>query len=149
MSFTGLLLGMDTLVAQAFGARALQDARHTLINGAWLAILLTPVTIVLPMASTPAMFAVKVNANVMAECVPYMRALVWGLLPLFLFTAFRRYLQAIDIVKPVTFVLVSANLINFAGNWMLIYGHWGAPALGLKGSGYSTSISRIYMAVAM
>src|SRR4051794_9073600 len=83
MSFTGLLLGMDTLVAQAFGARALQDARHTLINGAWLAILLTPATIVLTMASIPAMTAAHVNAEVMAECVPYMRALVWGLLPLF------------------------------------------------------------------
>ncbi len=143
MSFTGLLLGMDTLVAQAFGARALQDARHTLINGAWLAMFLTPVTVVLTMAAIPAMRAVNVNAEVMAQCVPYMHALIWGLLPLFLFTAFRRYLQAIDVVKPVTFVLVSANLINFAGNWFLI------PIMGLRGSGYSTSISRVYMAVAM
>src|SRR3954453_5387372 len=78
MSFTGLLLGMDTLVAQAFGARALEDARHTLINGVWLAILLTPVTIVLTMAAIPAMVAVKVNEEVMAECVPYMQALLWG-----------------------------------------------------------------------
>jgi MATE family multidrug resistance protein len=143
MSFTGLLLGMDTLVAQAFGARELQDARHTLINGVWLAILLTPVTIVLTMAAIPAMAAVHVNEKVMAECVPYMRALLWGLLPLFLFTAFRRYLQAIDIVRPVTFVLVTANIINFAGNWFLI------PMMGLEGSGYSTSLSRLYMALAM
>jgi MATE family multidrug resistance protein len=95
------------------------------------------------MAAIPAMRAVNVNAEVMAQCVPYMHALIWGLLPLFLFTAFRRYLQAIDVVKPVTFVLVSANLINFAGNWFLI------PIMGLRGSGYSTSISRVYMAVAM
>ena len=143
ISFTGLLLGMDTLVAQAFGARALQDARHTLINGGWLAAFLTPVTVLLTMAAIPAMAAVKVNAEVLAQCAPYMRALMWGLLPLFLFTAFRRYLQAVDIVKPVTFVLVSANLINFAGNLLLI------PPLGLRGSGYSTSIARLYMALAM
>src|ERR1051325_1087812 len=42
MSFTGLLLGMDTLVAQAYGARDQQDARHTLVNGAWVAVALTP-----------------------------------------------------------------------------------------------------------
>jgi MATE family multidrug resistance protein len=149
LSFTGLLLGMDTLVAQAFGARALQDARHSLINGMWLAAALTPVTIALTAASIPVMRAVDVNHEVMAVCVPYMRSLFWGLLPLFLFTAFRRYLQAIDIVKPVTFVLVSANLINFVGNWVLMYGHWGAPAMGLEGSGYATSVSRLYMAVAM
>src|SRR3954452_22255345 len=54
LSFTGLLLGMDTLVAQACGARAMQDARHTLINGTWLAILLTPITVVLTMGAVPA-----------------------------------------------------------------------------------------------
>src|SRR4051812_7668480 len=149
MSFTGLLLGMDTLVAQAFGALEMQDARRTLINGAWLATLLTPVTIALTMGAVPVLYAVGANRNVMAECVPYMTAMLWGLLPLFLFTAFRRYLQAVNVVKPVTFVLVSANVINFVGNYALIYGHWGAPAMGLAGSGLSTSISRLYMAVAM
>jgi MATE family multidrug resistance protein len=145
VSFTGLLLGMDTLVSQAFGARALHDARHTLVNAVWLALAITPVTIALTVAAVPVMRAVNVNRDVMALCVPYMRALSWGLAPLFLFTAFRRYLQAIDIVKPVTFALVSANLINFVANWVLIYGHWGAPALGLEGTGYATSLSRLYM----
>lgn len=149
MSFTGLLLGMDTLVAQAFGARRFQDGRHTLINGVWLAIALTPFTMALTLSSIPAMRAVGVNADVMAQCVPFMTALVWGLLPLFISTAFRRYLQAIDVVKPVTFALVSANIVNFVGNWILIYGHWGAPAMGLRGSGYSTAISRLYMALVL
>jgi multidrug resistance protein, MATE family len=149
LSLTGLLLGMDTLVAQAFGARAMQDARHTLINGVWLGILVTPATVGLTLAAMPLMRAVGVNPHVMTECVPYMKALLWGMLPLFLFTAFRRYLQAVNIVKPVTFALVSANLINFVGNWILIYGHWGAPAMGLEGSGWTTSLSRWYMAFAM
>jgi len=85
----------------------------------------------------------------MAECVPYMQNLAWGLLPLFVFSALRRYSQAVNVVKPVMFVLVSANVVNFAGNWILIYGHWGAPAMGLPGSAWSTSLSRVYMAVAM
>ena len=38
-------------------------------------------------------------------------------------------------MRPVTFTLVSANLINWGGNWALIYGHLGLPAMGLKGSG--------------
>jgi len=149
MSFTGLLLGMDTLVSQAFGARDPQDGRRTLVNGVWLAIALTPFTVGLTMASIPALWAVKANPHVMAECAPYMRNLAWGLLPLFLFSALRRYSQAVNVVKPVMFVLVSANVVNFAGNWVLMYGHWGAPAMGLAGSGWSTSISRVYMALAM
>jgi multidrug resistance protein, MATE family len=149
MSFTGLLLGMDTLVAQAYGRREVQDARHTLVNGVWLAIALTPITAALTLGAIPLMRAVGANPRVMVHCEPYMRAMVWGLLPLFLFTAFRRYLQALNTVKAVTFTLISANIINFAGNWVLIYGHWGAPAMGLAGSGWSTSIARLYMAVAM
>jgi MATE family multidrug resistance protein len=58
-------------------------------------------------------------------------------------------LQAVNIVKPVTFALVSANIVNVLGNYALMYGHWGFPALGLKGSGYSTSIARFYMAGAL
>jgi len=65
--------------------------------------------------------------------------------PLIFYTAFRSYLQARNIVRPIAFAVVSANVINFAGNWLLMYGNWGAPRLGLEGSGISTSMSRVYM----
>ena len=80
---------------------------------------------------------------------PFVHALLWGVLPLLFYTAFRRYLQAMNIVKPITFAVVSANLLNFAGNWLFMYGNWGAPRLGLEGSGYSTSISRVYIALVL
>src|SRR4051794_40303648 len=127
MSFTGLLLGMDTLVAQAYGRRDVQDARHTLVNGVWVAVALTPITTVLTLGAIPVIRAVGANPRVMEQCAPYMRAMAWGLLPLFLFTAFRRYLQALNLVKMITFTLITANIINFLGNYALIYGHWGAP----------------------
>jgi MATE family multidrug resistance protein len=148
-SFIGLLLGMDTLVAQSHGAQNPRDCRHTLINGTWLAILVTPPVIGLILATIPLIRAAGANPAVMAHCVPYMRALLWGILPLMLGTAFRRYLQAVDVVKPITFAQVSANLINLVGDWALMYGHWGAPAMGLAGSGWSTSLSRVYMALVM
>lgn len=149
MSFTGLLFGMDTLVAQAYGRQDLQDSRHTLINGIWLAAALTPITMLLTMGAIPVIRAVGANPNVMTQCAPYMEAMVWGMFPLFLFTACRRYLQALNLVRAITFTLVTANIINFLGNYTLIYGRWGAPAMGLAGSGWSTSLSRVYMAVVM
>jgi MATE family multidrug resistance protein len=74
------------------------------------------------------------------------KALLWGILPLLAFTAFRRYLQAMNIAGPITFAAVSANIVNFVGNWVLMFGHWGAPAMGLEGSGWSTTIARFYIA---
>ena len=47
------------------------------------------------------------------------------------------------------FALVSANLINVLANWILIFGHLGAPALGVNGAGWATCISRAYMATVL
>jgi MATE family multidrug resistance protein len=57
----------------------------------------------------------------------------------------RRYLQGMHAVTPVMFALVTANLINAGANWILIYGHFGFPALGVAGAAWATVISRVYM----
>jgi MATE family multidrug resistance protein len=143
---TGLLLGMDTLVAQAFGANDHKDTRRTLVNGVWLAVMIAPLLTGIILALIPVLRAAGVNPLVMTPLVPYLKALAWGIAPLLLYTAFRRYLQAVNIVHAVTFALLTANAVNIAGNWLLMYGHWGFPRMGLAGSGVSTSISRVYMA---
>ena len=63
-----------------------------------------------------------------------------------LYSALRRYLQAIGLVKPVMIALLSANAVNLAGNWILVYGHLGMPALGVVGSGWATTLARTYLA---
>jgi multidrug resistance protein, MATE family len=149
ISGIGMLLGMDTLVSQAFGARDEQDCRCTLINGVWLALALSPFLALALWAAIPGLRAAGVNPRVMFHLAPYVVALLWGVAPLLLYAAFRRYLQALNIVKPVTFALVSANIINAAGNWVLMYGHFGIRAMGLAGSGWSTLVARAYMAAVL
>ena len=146
---TGLLLGMDTLVAQAHGAEDALDCRRTLVNGLWLSLALAPVLALAILLLIPLLRATGTNTAVMAQFAPFLKALAWSLPPLLFYAAFRRYLQAIDVVKPVTFALVSANLVNVLGNWVLMYGHWGAPRMGLEGSGWSTTIARCYMAAVL
>jgi MATE family multidrug resistance protein len=80
---------------------------------------------------------------------PYLKALLWGILPLLAYSAFRRFLQAVNVIAVITFATVSANIVNFVGNWVLMFGHWGAPAMGLEGSGWSTTIARAYMAAVL
>ena len=145
----GMLLGMDTLVAQSHGANDARDCRRTLINGVWLGIGLTPLLIAILLPLIPLLQSAGTNARVMALFVPYMDALLWGTLPLMLYAAFRRYLQSVNVVRPILFALVSANVANAIGNWVLMFGHWGFPAMGLRGSGWSTSIARVYMAAVL
>ena len=99
--------------------------------------------------STSLLALIGVQPAVLRDALPYTWALLWGTFPLLLYFAFRRYLQAMNIVRPVTAALVTANLVNLAGNWVLIYGHWGAPAMGVEGSGWATCFSRIYLALVL
>jgi MATE family multidrug resistance protein len=145
----GLLLGMDTFVAQAFGRDDLDDARRTLVNGLLLALALTPLLMLVVLSWPPLMRAFGISPELVGPMSPFLRALNWGTLPLLVYFALRRYLQAVNVVKPIMFALISANAVNAVGDWILIYGHLGFPAMGTTGSGWSTCIARIYMALVL
>jgi len=145
----GLLMGMDTLVSQSFGAGDTEDCNKSLWNMVYLTLPLTPILMGLVELSLYYLHRFGINPGVEGVAEPYMQVLLWSMLPLLLYSGCRRYLQGVDDVKPVPFVLISANIINAAGNWMLIYGKFGLPALGTRGSALSTVLARIYMAAAM
>lgn len=145
----GLLLGLDTLVSQAFGAGQREDCHRSLVNSIYLSVALTPL-LAAPVWLLPRFLErMHVDPAVASLTFPYTKALAVGLFPLLLYFAVRRCLQAMNMVKPVAFALVSANIVNAFGNLALIYGKWGFPALGAVGSGWSTAIARTYMAAVL
>src|SRR5712691_5682328 len=146
---SGLLLGMDTLVAQAFGAGDMDDCRHSLLNGIWLALFLIPMVMGLALASLPLLATFGIDRGVLRETGPYLHALSWSAPPLMLYFAFRRYLQSVDMVRPIMVTLLTANVVNFVCNWILVFGNLGAPRMGAVGAGWATCASRVYMAAAL
>jgi MATE family multidrug resistance protein len=145
----GLLLGLDTLVSQSHGAGDKADTHHSLAQGVYAAFLIAlPLTAIF-LAFTPVFGWLGINRTVSALGAPFVRMLGLGTLPLLLYGAFRRYLQGIGHVRPVMFVLVTANLVNWLFNWLFIFGHWGLPKLGVVGSALSTCLARGYMAGAL
>lgn len=142
---SGLFLGLDTLVSQAFGRQDREDANRSLFNSIYLALVLTPLLMTIVGLWPPLMRRLGIGSDLMRQMVPFLSALNWSTLPLLLYFACRRYLQAVNIVGPVTFALISANAINLAGNWIFIYGHLGVGAFGVAGSGWSTCVSRLYL----
>ena len=77
---------------------------------------------------------------------PYLDVVVWSVLPLLFYATFRRYLQGMGVVRPVMIALVTANIINVIVNWVLIFGKFGAPAMGVRGAAWATVLSRVAMA---
>jgi multidrug resistance protein, MATE family len=146
---SGVMLGLDTLVAQAYGASKLEECHRTLWNALYLGFCLTPLLMGVVLACVPLFPHLGLERSLVAQTIPFLKAMVWSTLPLVIYFILRRYLQSMGIVKPVVFALVSANLVNLLGNWALVYGHLGLPRLGVPGSGWSTCVSRIYMAVVL
>jgi len=146
---SGLLLGLDTLVSQSFGAGDLNDCHHSLVSGVWLALLLIPGVMGAVWLFVPAMAAFGIDAGVLRDTTPYIRALNWSAAPLLLFFCLRRYLQSTGVVRPILVILITANLVNAAGNWVFVFGNLGAPRMGAEGAGWATCVARVYMLVAM
>lgn len=142
----GMLFGLDTLVSQSFGAKRMDDCHRSLFAGTQLALVISPVLMAMLWLCGALLPGSRVDAAVVAETIPYLHAVTWGIPFLLLYFAFRRYLQAMDLVKPITVAIITANVVNLGGNWLLIHGNLGFPALGISGSGWATTLARLYLA---
>jgi MATE family multidrug resistance protein len=143
----GLLLGLDTVISNAFGAGRLARCRAALWHGILLAVAISiPMTLLIRgLSGWLADFGV--DPRVLEHTVSYTETMSWAALPIYLYSALRRYLQAVDRVIPVMAALISANAVNVLVNWLLIFGNLGAPQMGVRGAAWATVFSASYMAV--
>jgi len=145
----GILLGLDTLVSHAYGRNDHDACHHWLAQGVYLACIATPPLMLLIAAASYGFARFGITPEVAGLSGGYLRILNFGTLPLLLYGAARRYLQGVGQVRVITVTLIIANLVNWIGNWVLIYGKLGLPALGVNGSAISTCLARVGMAVAL
>jgi MATE family multidrug resistance protein len=141
----GMLLGTDSIISQDFGAGRVPECFRTLWAGAQLALPVGLLCALLVAASGWLLAPMGIAPEIVRQAIPFLYAMACGLPALMGFVAMRVFLQGTHRVKVVAFAMVSANIINFVGNYALIYGHFGLPALGATGSGLSTTLSRCYM----
>ncbi len=149
----GVLLGLDTLISQALGAKEQHEANRWLLHGLVMAVALSALLIGLFAVCPALLLHLPVDRAILAQAVPAMQGLNYGTLPLLLYFTLRRYLQAAHHGRPIAFALISANLVNAAADWLLIFGHrWqiightlAIPAFGVTGSSWATSFARVYL----
>jgi MATE family multidrug resistance protein len=138
----GLLLSIDPLVSQAWGARDLRRVRFNFQQAMMLAAVLSiPISLLL-WDVTPLLEFFNQQPEVIRETSIYVRTVILGVVPFLLFAALRQGLQAMSVVRPALAAIVIANVINAIANYVLIFGHFGAPRLGVRGSALATSLSR-------
>jgi len=145
----GVLMALDPVVAQGAGARDMEAVARGVQRGLLLAAVLGLVASALHAPVAPVLALLRQPDDVVPIAGAYVRALIPGILPFFVFSVFRQSLQALHHTRALLIAIVIANIANVFFNWMLIFGHLGMPALGARGAGVATSITRWLMALGL
>ncbi|MBE0644600.1 MAG: MATE family efflux transporter [Bacteroidetes bacterium] len=87
------------------------------------------------------------SPDVVALAAPYLRIMGFSFIPMTIFFSFRNFIEGLSFTKPAMVIIILANGVNVFGNWVLIYGKLGFPALGLNGAGFSSLMVELFSAL--
>lgn len=138
----GALMALDPIVAQAVGAQDEPAIARGLQRGLLISLVLAVPAMLLMLPVRTVLEWLRQPAEVIPLAGTYVGLVLPGVLPFLAFGVLRQTLQAMGRMRPIVLTIVAANLLNIGLNWVLIFGHLGAPPLGVAGSAWATTISR-------
>lgn len=140
-----LLNGLETFISQAAGRGDRLECVRMLMQSGWIVALGTPAVMLLCWSFGRLLERFGVSPELAQQTRGYLNVLVWSTLPLMLYMAMRRFLQSVNHVGLISISLVTAGAVNLLFDWLLLFGHWGFPATGLRGSAWATVTVRCWM----
>jgi len=145
----GVSLAVTPLVAIAVGANKFEDCgvyfRQSLLVNSVLSIV---IALIVYFASDLIVYFDQ-PLEVQVQAKSYMKIIGLSAIPLMFFQTYKQFIEGLSVMRPAMIIALMANIINACANWVLIFGKFGLPALGLDGAGWATFASRVFMALAM
>ena len=138
----GLLLPVAIFVSRARGAGQLAECAEYLRHGLVLALVFGALETLLMVVLATQLGRFGQAPEVLALVTPFFLLISASLVPVFVYLVLRQFAEAMGHPWVPMFIMLGGVGLNAALNWVLIYGHLGAPALGLTGAGLSTLLSR-------
>ncbi|WP_421752678.1 MATE family efflux transporter [Croceimicrobium sp.] len=145
----GLAFGLTTPVANADGEKKPEKARSYLKHGIYLNTGIALLIFFLLLGLEHFLHYMGQEQEVLDTARPYYRIICLSLVPLLTFLTFKQFAEGLSDTRMAMLISLGANLLNIGLNYLLIYGHFGFPAMGLAGAGLATLIARIIMALTM
>ncbi|MBT6175692.1 MAG: MATE family efflux transporter [Deltaproteobacteria bacterium] len=131
----GIVIGLDPVASQAFGAERPREARVALWQGFYLGLAISVPLCFVYIGLGYALELAGVVPEVAEKAREYVIARSPSIIPIVLITAARSYLQAAHVTRPIIEASIIANVVNFIADWVLIYGDEGLLSLGLPAMG--------------
>lgn len=139
----GITMAISPLVAQAVGAKRDGELKLLLTQSFWVAFWSGLVFIGVTFLVAELLPYLGQDPAVVPLAQDYLRIIGLSSLPMLLYLALKHYCDGFEDVVPGMLVMAFMVLVNILINWLLIYGHWGLPAMGLRGAGWATFIARV------
>jgi MATE family multidrug resistance protein len=136
----GMVRAVGPLVSQAVGAEAPAAVGRSVRQGLWLAGGLGLGILLILSNIEPVLRWTGQGPTAIEGATMYLDAIRWGILPFLGFAALRSFVEGLSRPLPVTIIAFIGVGVNIGANELLMFGHWGLPALGLAGTGWASTI---------
>jgi MATE family multidrug resistance protein len=136
----GILISLGSIIAQLFGAEKQHEIVTNVIQGLWLSQALAFISILILANLEPVLYWMDYEPEVIRVTSGYLKALCWGMPPVYAFLVLRMFSEGMSITRPTMYISLIGLGANIISNYALMFGHFGFPALGAVGAGWTTSI---------
>lgn len=141
----GIIVSVSALIARAKGAGDVDEVRRFVRQGFWVATAIgSPFVFILWQIEIILLFLGQSTTSA-ALAEDYIHLMVWGLVPSLWMVSLRCFVSAMSRPHSVLLVTVAGVVINAFGDYALMFGNFGLPAMGLAGAGLSSSFVNIIM----
>ncbi|WP_062057709.1 MATE family efflux transporter [Aquimarina longa] len=143
----GFSTAITPLVAEADGEGNFDRGKSVFKHGLFLCTTLGVVLFLIILVAKPLMYLMKQPPEVVELAIPYLDLVAFSLIPLISFQALKQFSDGLSMTKYPMYATLVANLVNVLLNYVLIFGKFGFPEMGIVGAAVGTLVSRIVMVV--
>lgn len=141
----GFSTAITPLVAEADSEKKFNKGKLVFKHGLFLCVVLGVLLFGMVLLAKPLLYYMKQPEEVVVLAIPYLELVAFSLVPLIVFQAFKQFSDGMSLTKYPMYATIIANIVNVAINYVLIYGKFGFPQLGIVGAAVGTLISRFVM----
>lgn len=145
----GVSMGITPLVSVAEGKGKPKRISRLFSHGLWINAATGLILTMLVLGLSQGLHFLNQPEEVVILAVPYLLIITASLIPLMVFQTFKQLAEGLSQTRQAMYITIFCNLVNVLLNWVLIWGVWGFPELGLNGAGWATLISRVLMMILM
>ncbi|GAA4955326.1 MATE family efflux transporter [Algibacter agarivorans] len=141
----GFSTAITPLIAEADAANDFVKGKSSFKHGLFLCTILGVLLFLLVFFAKPLMYLMKQPIEVVELAIPYLDLVAFSLIPLIIFQGFKQFSDGLSMTKYPMYATLIGNIINIILNYLLIFGKFGFPEMGIVGAAYGTLASRIIM----